>query len=38
LPDSLAYVDGYINNEESRPNFLSLVAGFIRTYQERLAS
>lgn len=38
LPDSLAYVDGYINNEESRPNFLSLVAGFIRTYQERRAS
>src|SRR5262249_981416 len=36
LPDSLAYVDGFINNEESRPNFLTLIAGFIRTYRERI--
>ena len=34
LPDSLAHVDGFINNEESRPNFLALIAGFIRTYRE----
>ena len=36
LPDSLAFVDGFINNEESRPNFLTLIAGFIRTYRERI--
>ena len=36
LPDSLAHVDGFINNEESRPNFLTLIAGFIRTYRERI--
>ncbi|PYV65243.1 MAG: hypothetical protein DMG95_02130 [Acidobacteria bacterium] len=34
LPDSLAHVDGFINNEESRPNFLALIAGFIRTHRE----
>jgi len=34
LPDSLAHVDGFINNEESRPNFLALIAGFIRSYRE----
>ena len=38
LPDSLAHVDGYISNEESRPNFLSMIAGFVRTYRERMAS
>ena len=36
LPDSLAHVDGFINNEESRPNFLALIAGFIRTYREHV--
>jgi hypothetical protein len=38
LPDSLANVDGFINNEESRPNFLALIGGFIRSYRERMAS
>ena len=36
LPDSLAHVDGFINNEESRPNFLALIAGFIRSYREHV--
>jgi CheY-like chemotaxis protein len=36
LPDSLAHVDGFINNEESRPNFLALIAGFIRTHREHV--
>jgi CheY-like chemotaxis protein len=36
LPDSLAHVDGFINNEESRPNFLTLIAGFVRTHRERV--
>ena len=36
LPDSLAHVDGFINNEESRPNFLNLIAGFVRTHRERV--
>lgn len=36
LPDSLAHVDGFINNEESRPNFLALIAGFIRSHREHV--
>jgi CheY-like chemotaxis protein len=36
LPDSLLHVDGFINNEESQPNFLALIAGFVRTYRDRI--
>ncbi len=37
LPDSMNNVDGFINNEESRANFLALIAGFVRSCRERLA-